>query len=80
MLGSPLIVFTDKVTHRHTDTQTHRQTDRQTKVITIPHHKICEGVIMQGTVMYTQHRWENTNLENNKGLIHNINIKIRIHT
>ena len=36
MLSSPLIVFTDKVT----DTQTHRQT----KVITIPHHKICEGV------------------------------------
>ena len=33
-------MFTDKVTH----TQTDRQTDRQTKVITIPHHKICEGV------------------------------------
>ena len=37
MLSSPLIVFTDKVTDTHTD--------RQTKVITIPHHKICEGVI-----------------------------------
>ena len=37
MLSSPLIVFTDKVTDRQTDTQT--------KVITIPHHKICEGVI-----------------------------------
>ena len=29
----------------HTDIQTDRQIDRQTKVITISHHKICEGVI-----------------------------------
>ena len=39
MLSSPLIVFTDNVTHRHID--------GQTKVITMPHHKICEGVIMR---------------------------------
>ena len=51
MLSSPLIEFTDKVT----DTQTHRHTDRQTKVITIPHHKICEGVITKDMKEHSVH-------------------------
>ena len=44
MLCSPLIVFTDKVT------------DRQTKVITIPHHKICEGVITTSFIQWEKPR------------------------
>ena len=51
-------MFTDKVTHR----QTHRHTHTQTKVITIPHHKICEGVkiILEKKVLFRSLTYLNT--------------------
>ena len=41
-------MFTDKVTDRHTETQTDKSD------YTIPHHKICEGVMIRPWIVPTR--------------------------